>query len=124
MQVTPVFSNGRLGQVSYREPKRMALTHPTPLPFPSSAAHLFHFKKFFKKLENNFFIVMCWFLPYINMNQPQVYVCPLPPEQRPQLPPHSLQGCHRAVGGALCQTANSHLLPILHGVMYMCMFPC
>ena len=45
---------------------------------------------------------MCWFLTYINMNQPQVYVCPLPPEQCPHLPPHSLQGCHRAVGGAPC----------------------
>ena len=32
---------------------------------------------------------MCWFLPYIIMNQPQVYMCPLPPEQHPHLPPHS-----------------------------------
>ena len=22
-------------------------------------------------------IILCWFLPYINMNQPQVYLCPL-----------------------------------------------
>ena len=27
---------------------------------------------------------MCWFLPYININQPQVYIRPLPPE--PPLP--------------------------------------
>ena len=26
---------------------------------------------------DNCFTILCWFLPYINMNQPQVYVCPL-----------------------------------------------
>ena len=26
---------------------------------------------------DNYFTILCWFLPYINMNQPQVYVCPL-----------------------------------------------
>ena len=31
-------------------------------------------------MEDNYLIVLCWFLPYINMNQPQGYVCPLPLE--------------------------------------------
>ena len=39
-----------------------------------------------KKLNNNCFIILSWFLPYINMNQPQVYKCPLCPESPPHLP--------------------------------------
>ena len=27
--------------------------------------------------------MLCWPLPYINMNQPQVYICPLLPEHTP-----------------------------------------
>ena len=34
----------------------------------------------FFKLEDNHFTILCWFLPYISMNQPQVYTCPLPSE--------------------------------------------
>ena len=30
-------------------------------------------------LENNCFIILYWPLPYININQPQVYICPLVP---------------------------------------------
>ena len=53
--------------------------------------HLSHlFKRFkiprvFSLLFLNFswrkivFTIVCWFLPYINMNQPQVYIYPLPP---------------------------------------------
>ena len=39
-------------------------------------------------LENNCFAILCWFLPYINMNQPQVYIYPLPFETPSHLPPH------------------------------------
>ena len=35
----------------------------------------------------NYVIILWWFLPYIGMNQPRVYMCP--PSQIP-LPPHSL----------------------------------
>ena len=28
-------------------------------------------------LEDNYFTVLCWFLPYTNMTQPLIYVCPL-----------------------------------------------
>ena len=31
-------------------------------------------------LKDNCFTVLCWFLLNINMNQPQVYICPLPLE--------------------------------------------
>ena len=34
-------------------------------------------------MEDNCFIILCWFLPYIIMNQPQVYTCLLPPEPPP-----------------------------------------
>ena len=27
-------------------------------------------------MEANYFIILWWFLPYINMNQPQMYMCP------------------------------------------------
>jgi len=30
----------------------------------------------------------CWFLPYISVNQPQIFVCPLPLEPPSYLPPH------------------------------------
>ena len=38
---------------------------------------------------DNCFTVLCWFLPYINMNQSQVYICPLPFEPPSHLPPIS-----------------------------------
>ena len=31
-------------------------------------------------LEDNCLTILCRFLPYINMSQLQVYICPLPPE--------------------------------------------
>ena len=41
--------------------------------------------------------MLCWSLPYINMNQPQVYICLLPPEPPSHLPPHPTPlGGHRA----------------------------
>ena len=39
----------------------------------------------FLKLEDNCFTTLCWFLP-INMNEPQVYRCPLPPTSHHILP--------------------------------------
>ena len=66
-------------------------------------------------MEDNCFTIFCWFLLYINMNQPEAYICPLPLKPPSHLLPHSTSlGCHRALG---C-TANSHQLSISH-VMYM-----
>ena len=68
--------------------------------------------------------MLCWFLPHIPMNQPQVYRCPLPLEPPSHLPAHPTPlGCHRAPSlGSLSRTANSHWLTIFH--IEMCMFPC
>ena len=58
------------------------------------------FKKFFL-LHGICFTILCWFLPYINISQPQVYICPLPPGPPCQLPPHpTLLCCHGALGWA------------------------
>ena len=37
-------------------------------------------------MEAIYFTILCWFLPYIDMNHPQVYMCP--PSQI-SLPPHT-----------------------------------
>ena len=36
---------------------------------------------------DNYFTILWWFLPYISMNQPQVYTCPLHPKPHSPLPP-------------------------------------
>ena len=55
-----------------------------------------HFLKIVFSLEDNCFTIL-WFLSYTNMNQPQVYICPLPPEPLFHLPPHPTPlDCHRA----------------------------
>ena len=49
-------------------------------------------------MEDNCFTIFCWFLPYISISQPQVYVCPLPLEPLSHLPTHPTPlGCHRAL---------------------------
>ena len=62
--------------------------------------------------------MLCWFLPYNNVNQPQVYLCPLPLEPPSHLPPHPTPlGCHRALDlSSLHHTTNSHWLSIVHMV--------
>ena len=71
-------------------------------------------------LENNCFTLLCWFLQFINMNQPQVYMSapswtslPLP------TPSHLSRLSPSTVLSSLHHTANSHWLPILHTVMYV-----
>ena len=63
--------------------------------------------------------MLCWFLPYNSVNQPKVYMRPLP-LQPPPTPHPTLLGCH---GGHrlsfLCCAAASHWPSILHMVMYM-----
>ena len=44
----------------------------------------FYFSTYFYQLEANYFTILQWFLPYIDMNQPWIYMCspsrsPLPP---------------------------------------------
>ena len=48
-------------------------------------------------MEDNYFIILCWFLPYSNMNWPWVYIGPLRLEPPSHLPPYAtLLGCHRS----------------------------
>jgi len=59
---------------------------------------LFLFLIYFQ-LEDNCFPMLYWFLPYINMNQPLVYIHPLPLEPLSHLPSHPTPlGCHRTLG--------------------------
>ena len=65
--------------------------------------------------------MLCWFLPYMNMNQPQVHICLLPPEPPSHLPCHPAPvGCHRVPSGAPCviqQIPTGYLFYI-----YVCMY--
>ena len=69
-------------------------------------------------------MLLCLFLPYINMNQLEVYICLLPLEPVSYLPPHPTPlGCHRGPDlGSLSQTANFHRLSIFtYGNIYVSM---
>ena len=61
------------------------------------------FLKIYFELEDDWFTIWCWFLPYSSMNQPQVYMCSLPlePPFRPPPLPTPL-GSHRAPDWATC----------------------
>ena len=71
-------------------------------------------------LESNYFTILWWFLPYIDMNQPQVYVCP--PSRTPSyLPPHPITlGCPstRALS-ALFHASNLDWRSVSRMVIYM-----
>ena len=64
---------------------------------------------FFFYLEDNCFTMLCWFLPFNNVSQPQVYTCPLPLE--PPSHPSRLSQSTRL--SSLCYTTTSHLLSSL-----------
>ena len=75
-------------------------------------------------MEDSCFTTLCWFLPYININQSQVYICPLPPEMPPphhpsSIPSHPSRLSQSTGLSYLCYIANSHLLSILHMAMYV-----
>ena len=50
----------------------------------------FSFVCLFNLIGGNYFTILCWFLTYINMNWPQVYMCPLLPEHPLHLPLYSV----------------------------------
>ena len=76
-------------------------------------------------LEDNCFTIFCWFLPYVNINQPQVYIYPFPPKSPSH--PMLLSRLSQSTGLTPCITQytgscvwlSSHLLSALHAVMYM-----
>ena len=57
---------------------------------------------YFYQLEANYFTIFQWFLPYIDMNQPWIYMCS--PSQSPLPPPSP---CHPS-GSSQC-TSPEHL---------------
>ena len=66
------------------------------------------------------FAILCWFLPNISMNEPQVCIhCPLPLEPPSHLHAITPLGCQSPGLSSLHQTANSHWLPGLHVVTYV-----
>ena len=66
------------------------------------------------------FTILWWFLPYTDMNQPWVYMCP-PSEPSSLFPPHPVPlGCPRALAlSALLHASNLHWSSISHMVIYM-----
>ena len=71
-------------------------------------------------MEANYFTILRWFLPYIDMNQPWVYMCP--PSQTPShLPPHPIPLGYPSAP-ALCDlfhALNLNWSSIPHMVIYM-----
>ena len=71
--------------------------------------------------------ILLWFLPYIDMNQPQMYMSPHPtappchPEPSSHLPPHPIPlGCPSAsVLSALFHASNLDWSSLSHMVIYM-----
>ena len=65
--------------------------------------------------------ILWWFLPYINMNQLQVHMCPPHSETPSHLPPHPIPlGCPRAPAlSALLYASNLRWSSVLHMVTYM-----
>ena len=48
-------------------------------------------------MENNYFTILWWFLPYISMNRSLAYICLLLPRVPSHIPPHPIPlDCHRA----------------------------
>ena len=64
-------------------------------------------------LKDNCFTVSCWFLPNINTNHPQVYICPLPLEPPSQSHPSRL--LQRALPSSLSQYREAWHAAV-HGV--------
>ena len=80
-----------------------------------------HFlKKLILILEDNYFTILWWFLPYVDMNQPRVYMCPpiLNPLPAPSPPHPSGLSQSTSLSDLLC-ASNLHWSSVLHMVIYM-----
>ena len=75
-------------------------------------------------MEANYFTILWWFLPYIYMNQPWMYMCSHHPEPPFLLPAHPIPpDCPRAPAlGTLLHASNLNWSSILHMVIYMFCF--
>ena len=73
----------------------------------------------FFKLEDNYFTILCWFLPYTNEPAIDIHIS-LPWTSLPPSTPFPTLVFHRALDlGSLHHAANSCWLSILHMVAYM-----
>ena len=72
-------------------------------------------------MEDNYFTILWWFLPYINMNQPWVHTCPPHPETPTNLPPHPIsRGGPRAPAlSVLLHASSLHWWSILHSNIHV-----
>ena len=71
-------------------------------------------------MEANYFTTLWWFLPYIDMNQPRVYMCP--PSQIPShFPAHPIPQDNPSAPAlsALSHASNLDWQSISHMVIYM-----
>ena len=83
--------------------------------------HFFSFFLFvFFKLEADYFIILWWFLPFIHMNQPWVYMCPHP-EPPSHLSPHPIPQGHPSAPAlsTLSHAQNLDWRSISHMIIYM-----
>ena len=72
------------------------------------------------QLEINYFTILWWFLPYIDMNQPQLYICP--PSWTPlplPSPPHPLGYPSAPALSALLHALNLDWWSISHMAIYI-----
>ena len=78
-------------------------------------------------LKDNCFTEFCYFLSNLNINQPWVYIYPLPFKACSHLPPHPSPSrlIQSPCLNFLSHTANSHWLSILHTIIQvsMLLFP-
>ena len=74
---------------------------------------------YFFQSEANYYTILWWFLPYVNMNQAHVYMYPSILNTSSHLPSHPiLLGFPRALAlSALLQASNLHWSSILHMVI-------
>ena len=70
-------------------------------------------------METNCFTILWWFLPYIDMNQPRVYMCPHP-KPPSHLSPHPIPQGHPYAPAlsTLSHALNLDWQPISHMIIY------
>ena len=64
--------------------------------------------------------MLCWFLPYNNLNQLWLYIYPLPVEPPSPPPIHPSGSSQSGRLSSLCYIATSHWLSISHMVVHIC----
>ena len=127
------------GSLSHRNEEKyrisiMGLFAQTIIPFiacpywlnfgPDLALQIF-FVFFFFLLEDNCFTPVCWFLPYINMNQPQVKVSPsLPLEAASHLSHYPAPLHYPTAPDLSCPHHNSNFPLMIWFYIRSCMFQC